>query len=271
MPSSAERRPARLERAPRRTRATAPAHSKSIMQRCGLLGLRFVHRTKTPTSRNAARTAGPRSTFPWAGRDPHPPRRWPSWLSEAEPSRFRGRVELRLAVDPARAGARPRAISRLRASTLLPAIGSGAISIACRRVIARTRSLSHRLSIGLTFKGNGPRTRATSHQKHLGGSTSRHGDHIERPARQKNSISPGPSRLEKSVSKSLFLTLPYPIKIREIGLYILQGRHLLGRLRRRYRLVLRRLETQHQGTSPAVLTPLKKACMQIAESKLPVR
>jgi hypothetical protein len=94
--------------------AGTPSHAsdrarpfESIMQRCGLLGLRFVHRTKTPTSRNAARTAGPRSTFPWAGRDPHPPRRWPSWLREAEPSRFRGRVESRLAVDLARAGARP--------------------------------------------------------------------------------------------------------------------------------------------------------------------
>jgi hypothetical protein len=100
--------------APRPVGADTPSHAsdrarpfESIMLRCGLLGLRFVHRTKTPTSRNAARTAGPRSTFPWAGRDPHPPRRWPSWLREAEPSRFRGRVESRLAVDPARAGARP--------------------------------------------------------------------------------------------------------------------------------------------------------------------
>jgi len=44
---------------------------KTVMHGCVLLGLRFIHRTKPPTSRNATWKSGPRSTFPWAGGNPN--------------------------------------------------------------------------------------------------------------------------------------------------------------------------------------------------------
>jgi hypothetical protein len=74
-------------RATARTTGTAPTTDpgdspgpfKTFMQRCGLLGFRFVHQTQLPQGETRPTITGPRSTIPLDQGEPKSPPARPSW------------------------------------------------------------------------------------------------------------------------------------------------------------------------------------------------
>jgi hypothetical protein len=156
MLSSAVRRPARVDRTPRRTRATAPAHSKPSCKGAVFLDFdSFIEHC----SHESKRGPNSRSTL-------HIP------LGRGEPEFPAALAVLAGMIDPG-TGHCPIPVGSLRSEiTTDPRSASrhgaaiGSVAIARSGVFARTKSLSHRISVGATLSRKLPGSFPEEEAKH---------------------------------------------------------------------------------------------------------
>jgi hypothetical protein len=144
---------------------------KPSMHRCGFLGLRFIHRQKLPTSRNATQTTGPRSTNPLGRKEPEFPPATPSWpRSTRFPRRtlgWRGKGQLPIILIHDRNSSGPHDEPRCyRARSRAPSAGCESLSHRTKQTsrLTRNKTVSGQFDSGsgMARKGRGQRFPPTS-------------------------------------------------------------------------------------------------------------